>query len=150
MTRPVASAVIVDEDRVLLTLNRLDGEVYLFPGGELLTGEKISLAVTRHTQDQTGYEAAVHELLWIRESAERGRFLDPPSNHVAEFFYRCSLSGVTASASHGGSPHQVGVDWVSRDRLSGLALLPRSLVEPLDTYLTDRGVTPPVYAVEDF
>ncbi len=148
MIQPLVRAVIADEDRVLLTLNRLGGDIYLLPGGEPRLGEPILTALTRHTQEQTGYEAKARELLWVREHSPSSQPY-PLGPHVVEFFYGCTLDGVAAAVPHGGGPDQVGVEWVSRDRLFELAFLPGSLVEPLAAYLTDRGVTLPVYAVED-
>ena len=138
----------MDEKRVLVTVNPLGSEVYLLPGGEPLAGELIQAAVTRHAREQTGYDVVPRELLWIREHTAPNRLLlDASGLHVAEFFYRCSTSAAVA-ASRGGAPHQVSIEWVTRERLSGLKFMPRSLVEPLAIYLTDRGVTQPVYAVE--
>ena len=140
----------MDEDRVLLTLNRFDEEVYLLPGGEPRAGESSSTALSRHVQEQTGHEVAVNELLWIREhrTSNQGLAPDPPGSHVAELFYRCTLSGAAVTAAPGGEPHQVGVEWVPGDRLSDMKFLPRSLVEPLAAYLAYRSVIPPVYVVE--
>ena len=138
---PLARGVIVDEDRVLLTVHRLDGDLHLFPGGEPRAGEATTEALTRHAVEQTGYETVTQELLWIRETLGGDA-------HLVEFFYKCSLSGAPMAAPHGGGPDQVGVEWVDCDRLPAVELRPRSLVEPVSQYLTDRSVTPPVYALE--
>ncbi len=149
MIRPLVRGVIVDEDRILLTVNRLgDDEIYLPPGGEPQTGEPILTALVRHVREQTGYEATADQLLWVREHLPSDQ-ANRPGSHTVELLYRCTLQGAAAAVPHRATPQQVGVEWVSRDRLSTLALQPRSLAAPLDAYLTDRGVTAPVYAVED-
>ena len=140
----------MDEDRVLLTPSRFDDGVYLLPGGEPRAGESSSTALSRHVQEQTGYEVAAHELLWIREHTTSNHvlLLDPSGSHVAEFFYRCPLSGGAVTVAPGGRPQQVGVEWVPGDHLPSVEFLPKSLVEPLAAYLADRSVIPPVYVVE--
>jgi ADP-ribose pyrophosphatase YjhB (NUDIX family) len=148
--RPLVRGVIVDEDRVLLTLSRFDDEVYLLPGGEPRAGESSSTALSRHVQEQTGYEVAAHELLWIREHTRSNHLLllDPPGSYVVELIYRCTLSGAAVTVAAGGGPQQVAVEWVPGDRLPRVEFLPKSLVEPLAAYLADRSVIPPVYVVE--
>lgn len=146
MIRPLVRGVIVDEDRILLTLHRLDGVVYLLPGGEPQVGEPMYAALARHARNQTGYEVSTHELLWVREGLHHHDLGDP---NIVELFYKCALSDAAASAPHGGEPSQVGVEWVSREQIAGLTLLPRSLAVPIQAYLADRAVTLPIYALED-
>ena len=140
----------MDEDRVLLTLNRFDDELYLLPGGGPRAGESSSTALSRHVQEQTGHEVAAHELLWIREhtTSNHGFPIDPAGSRVAELFYRCTLIGAAVATASGGGHQQVGVEWVPGDRLSSVKFLPQSLVEPLAAYLADRSVILPVYVVE--
>lgn len=151
MIRPLARGVIVDEDRVLLAVTQTTGAAFQCPGGEPLLGEAITAAVARHTREQTGYEVDPGEVLWVRETRAAD---DRPSNgrskdHVVEFFYGCTPRGALVAAPHVGGSRQVGGEWVVRDRLAELNFLPRSLLGPLETYLRDRSITLPTYAVED-
>ncbi len=132
-------AVVADEDRVLLVCTR-DG-AYRFPGGERSFGAPVAEILPRFVEEQTGYEVVPGDLLWIREEAGAS------ASSVAQFFYRCNLMASVA-APHAARPDQAGVEWVGRHGLATIDLMPHSLVEPLQAYLTDREVTPPVYAPE--
>ena len=138
MSKPIARAVIVDEDRVLLA--RMMGDRYVLPGGELQVGKPINGTLERHTLEQTGYEVHVGGLLWVLERNM--------GDNTVELVYRATLREAAVAVPHPGGPDQVGVEWVGREQITELEFVPRSLVQPLVAYLTARSVTPPIYLTE--
>ncbi len=66
--RNSAKAIIIKEDKVLLTKNQdNEGYFYLFPGGGQEHGETLHQALRRECLEEVGYEVEVNELLHIRE-----------------------------------------------------------------------------------
>jgi ADP-ribose pyrophosphatase YjhB (NUDIX family) len=69
--RPVrhsVKAVIIEEDRILLTHNRDDeGEFYLLPGGGQRPGETAPEALRRECREELGVEVQVGPFLMMRE-----------------------------------------------------------------------------------
>jgi 8-oxo-dGTP pyrophosphatase MutT (NUDIX family) len=148
--RPSARAVLVEEGRVLL--NHLKhpeaGDWYEFPGGGIQPGETLEQAVVRETREETGYSVRVHELLWVRDYIAANHdygYLSPPGFQAVDLLFRCTLTDPAVSQAHQADNHQVGVEWVSAERIGEIALTPRALVPALQAFLTDRTVTVPVY-----
>ncbi|PAD71975.1 NUDIX domain-containing protein [Paenibacillus campinasensis] len=133
--RNSAKAVIMDQDRVLLTRN-VDhlGEFFLFPGGGQEKGETLAQAVVRECLEEIGRTVAVGDLLHVREyigsnhefAAEDGDI------HQVEFYFECRLTDQGDSfEGHRPDDYQVGVEWVKLSSLGDVRIYPRSLVEPL-------------------
>jgi 8-oxo-dGTP diphosphatase len=77
--RVAAYAVITDEDRVLLAhWNEGRHAAWTLPGGGLEAGEDPERAVRREIREETGYRAAVDELLGIHSR------VIPASSRIAD------------------------------------------------------------------
>ena len=83
----VAAAVIIRDDRVLLT-RRAEGQhlagLWEFPGGKLEDGESPEEALVRECQEECGIEVEVVEILDVTHH----RY---PDKDVLLLFYRCKL-----------------------------------------------------------
>ena len=153
MSRPVrvsARGVVVDEDRVLLNHLRHErtGDFYETPGGGVRPGETLRETVIREVQEETGYSILAHELLWVRDhiaADHEHSYLHPPGFHGLDLMFRCSLDGAAVAQPHEADDYQVGVEWVSVEKLAEVQLFPPALVPLLEAFLIDRTVLPPTY-----
>lgn len=148
--RPSAKGVVVEEDRILLIQLRHSraGDFYELPGGGVRPGEKLVDAVQRETTEETGYSVIAHELLWLREHIaghHEFSYLSAPGHHGVEFIFRCTLAGAPVAEAYEADSYQIGVEWISADRLDQIRLLPRTLIPRLEAFLTDRTVLKPMY-----
>lgn len=140
--RNSAKAVILEEDRVLLTRN-VDhlGEFYLFPGGGQEKGETLAEAVVRECLEEIGRTVEVFDLLYLREYiGSNHEFAKEDSDiHQVEFYFECRLTdqGVEFDGHHP-DEYQVGVEWVKLSSLPELRIYPQALVKPL----MNRNSTP--------
>lgn len=129
--RNSAKAVIIEEGRLLLTVN-IDsaGLFYLFPGGGQQFGEVLSDAVRRECIEEIGREVEVGELLHVREyiGANHEFAASDSDIHQVEYYFRCRLlpGGETGSGYHP-DENQIGVEWVELNRLPDIRLYPASL-----------------------
>jgi len=143
--RNSAKAVIIVDDRLLLTKNRDDrGFFYLFPGGGQEKGEELKDAVVRECMEEMGREVEAGELLFVREYIGKNhQFAETDHDfHQVEFYFRCRLKSPEADAVHASQPddHQVGVEWIPLDRLHEIEVYPNALVKKLQ-----NGVRGPCY-----
>ncbi|MFC4598201.1 NUDIX domain-containing protein [Cohnella hongkongensis] len=130
--RNSAKAVIIRNDRLLLTKNKDDeGFFYLFPGGGQEKGEELKDAVVRECIEEIGQEVEVEELLFVREYIGRNhQFAERDGDiHQVEFYFRCRLASPEVEIGNGGSPdeHQVGAEWIPLDRLDDIRMYPSAL-----------------------
>jgi 8-oxo-dGTP pyrophosphatase MutT (NUDIX family) len=148
--RPSARAVLVEEDRVLLTHLRHEtiGDFYELPGGGIRPGETLEQAVVRETREETGYSVEVRELLWVRDYiAANHRFghLSPPGFHAVDLIFHCTLAEAAAVEAHELDSYQIGVEWIDVNQLAGTPLHPAAIKPAVSAFLTDRTVVKPVY-----
>jgi ADP-ribose pyrophosphatase YjhB (NUDIX family) len=83
----VRGAVFDDQDRVLLTQEKLDGR-WSLPGGWADPGDAPSAAVTREILEETGYQATAVKLIscWDRDLQHNP---PPLPVHVYKLFFLC-------------------------------------------------------------
>ncbi len=134
--RNSAKAVIIRNDRLLLTKNKDDeGYFYLFPGGGQEKGEELKDAAVRECVEEIGQEVGVEELLFVREYIGRNhQFAEWDSDiHQVEFYFRCRLKNPESAMGNGVHPdeHQVGVEWIPLDRLNEIRVYPSTLAEKI-------------------
>ncbi len=87
--RPSVYGIIIKDERILL-IPQWDG--YDFPGGGVDIGEPLIEAVQREIKEETGFDAAVGELVFAADD----RFLHPRSGkgiHSLLFYYLCDITG---------------------------------------------------------
>lgn len=143
--RNSAKAVIIDQERILLTKNADDkGFFYLFPGGGQERGEELRDAVIRECVEEIGCEVEVRDLLFVREYIGKNHeFAEWDSEvHQVEFYFDCSIIRGTDNYQ-GSNPDadQVGVEWIALDRLNEVRVYP----EQFAVYISKGGKMPTYY-----
>lgn len=139
--RPVRNsikAVILRDNAILLTVNREDerGVFYLLPGGGQEPGETMEQALRRECREEIGAEAAVGDLLWVREFiGDRYDWTVFHGLHQVEYMFACTLwDEADPFMGAAGDTWQTGIEWVSLDRLSGIQFYPETLKDLLVEY----------------
>ncbi|MEA3238227.1 MAG: NUDIX domain-containing protein, partial [Candidatus Bipolaricaulota bacterium] len=92
--RNSAKAIIIEDDRILLTRNRNNaGEFYLLPGGGQRHGESLSEALVRECLEEIGVRVSVGNLLLVRDyiSAHHEFASEDANAHQVEFMFRCRI-----------------------------------------------------------
>ncbi|MGI5466589.1 NUDIX hydrolase [Streptomyces sp. CA-132043] len=121
---PIAAAVVVRDDRVLLIRRRNpEGSlVWQFPAGQIESGETPESAAVRETLEETGLRSQVIRLLGRRFHPETGRLL----SYVA-----CSA---VAGEAHVAAPEELAaVAWVAHADIP--RYVPQGLFVPVQQYL---------------
>lgn len=130
--RNSAKAVIIENEKVLLTKNKDDfGFFYLFPGGGQDLGEQLKDAVKRECLEELGEKVEVNELVYVREYIGKNHeFAKWDSEiHQVEFYFKCSLALEQSTFLNGTNPdsNQVGVEWIEIKKLDEIRLYPKAL-----------------------
>ncbi|MDL2238007.1 NUDIX domain-containing protein [Christensenellaceae bacterium OttesenSCG-928-K19] len=130
--RNSAKAIIIKDGKMLFTKCKFlpdDKEyTYLPPGGGQEKGEPLCETLKRELLEETGAKITVGDLVLVRE------YIDPHSLwgdiHQVEFFFQCELlSDVNLSVATQPDDLQVGLEWLSLDRLGDYRIYPEKLKE---------------------
>lgn len=115
---PVVFALVRDGDRVLLVRREagLHAGMYGLPGGERGAGESEEMAVRRHLRSLGVRPETMERMGAVRHTFSHLRWVGSA--------YRCRVAG-----------HPLGAEWVSRNRMARLPLV------PLHRRLIERGGT---------
>jgi len=133
--RNSAKAIIVDNNRILLTKNKDEqGFFYLYPGGGQEQGEELKDAVQRECLEELGCQVEVGDIVHVREYIGKNHeFSEWDADvHQVEFYFECRiLEDVTDF--HGSNPdsNQVDVEWIELERLHEIRVYPRTLTDQL-------------------
>ena len=141
--RNSAKAIIIEDDRILLTRNRNNaGEFYLLPGGGQRHGESLSEALVRECLEEIGVQVVVGNLLLVRDyiSAHHEFAEQDGGVHQVEFMFRCRITMGEAGIGRTPDDWQTGVEWVPVSELDDLPLFPAAIVESLQRIA--RGENP--------
>ncbi|RAP77499.1 NUDIX domain-containing protein [Paenibacillus montanisoli] len=142
--RNSAKAVIIENNRLLLTKNKDDqGFYYLFPGGGQEKWEVLSEAAARECLEEIGCVVEVGDLISVREYIGKNHEFAKwdYAAHQVEFYFECRI--LSRSDEFQGSnpdPDQIGVEWIQIDRLHEKRIYPRKLAE-----MIQRGQSKPFY-----
>ncbi len=113
----VAAAVLIHEDKVLLTRRLDDAHLagqWEFPGGKLEDGEAPEDAVVRELQEECGIDIAVDDILDVT-------FHRFPEKSVLLLFYACSFAGDVQDVKHLGVQEHA---FVTKDEFPNYTLPP--------------------------
>lgn len=133
--RNSARALIIEQDRVLLTKNQ-DGQgiYYLFPGGGQEKDENLRSTVIRECLEEVGCSVEVGDLVTVREYIGKNHEFAVSDHdfHQVEFYFNCTIAeGLQVSNGANPDDNQIGIEWVELDRLDGVRIYPRSLANQL-------------------
>ena len=140
--RNSAKAIIIEDDRILLTRNRNNaGEFYLLPGGGQRHGESLAEALVRECMEEIGVRVSVGNLLLVRDyiSAHHEFASEDADAHQVEFMFRCHIAEGEAHVGRIPDVWQTGVEWVPVSKLDDLPLYPAAIVEPLQRIARDES-----------
>ncbi|MEM6632809.1 MAG: NUDIX domain-containing protein, partial [Bacteroidota bacterium] len=131
--RAAAKALIIQDSQILLLKCQRDGQIYYnLPGGGQEHGERIDEALVRECWEEAGAEVRVKQLVFVRDYISKNHGASDPTIHQLELFFTCEL--IRPKHPTGGSEpddDQIGVEWVSLDRLNEIALYPQELLKHL-------------------
>jgi len=150
--RPSAKAVVVVDDRLLVTRNRTPGDSapdwYIFPGGGQEPGETLHTAMVREVREETGIEVRPGELLWVRELnvVPQADWPFDPRDQPLEFMFEAEFVHDHGDADEV-DQHQIAVEWVALGEMADLRFYPAAVVSSLLTHLGGGG-SGPVYLGE--
>jgi 8-oxo-dGTP diphosphatase len=121
--RVAAYAVITDEEDRILLAHWKEGRhsAWTLPGGGLEPGEDPEHAVRREVHEETGYRAAVGQLLGIHSRvipATRRIAESDEALHTLRIVYRARIIGGTLRDEEDGSTDEAA--WFRLDQLSGI------------------------------
>jgi 8-oxo-dGTP diphosphatase len=134
--RNSAKAIIISNDKVLLTKNKDDLDFfYLFPGGGQEVGEELRKTLIRECIEEINQEIEVGELVFIREYIGKNHEFFEFDNdiHQVEFYFNCKLKSKNKIISNGNIPdsYQVGVEWIEISKLDTIRLYPNILKDKI-------------------
>ncbi len=146
-------ALVISNGAVLCVRKRDDeGDICSFPGVGQDPGETLAEAVRRELREETGLDALVGELLFVREYIGRNHEHAGTDArvHVTDHIFRGHLiddseAAVTGATPHGRDPDQVGVSWVPVDELHRHRFFPRALIGRTVEIARDGRSPGPVY-----
>lgn len=119
--RNSAKAIIIVDNKLLVTKMN-DGEIfYLLPGGGQNPEEVLTATLERECREEVGYHIKVNELLFIREGFDNAEI------HRVEFIFDCTIIGKVENYSPVFDKMQCGLEWLNIDKLSILPLYPEEL-----------------------
>lgn len=143
-----AKAIIIDNDKLLLTKNQDDeGYFYLFPGGGQEHGETLEQAVRRECLEEVGEQVEVGSLVFIREyigkNHEHASF--DYDFHQVEHYFICNIENGQSEKTKPTNPdtNQVGLEWLPIDKLLDYRIYPKELLQQIINYT--QNITTPVY-----
>jgi 8-oxo-dGTP diphosphatase len=119
--RNSAKAVIIVDNKLLVTKMN-DGKIfYLLPGGGQNPGEILTNTLERECNEEVQYHVKVNELLFVRES------FDDAETQRVEFIFHCTIVGEVENCTPIFDTTQCGLEWLDINELSSLPLYPEEI-----------------------
>ncbi len=126
-------AVIFDERGHLLVQHhsRLKPDFYRLPGGGVRSREKLEDCVVREILEETGLNAKVGRLLWVRD------FWEESSYHSIEFFFLATIVGGEFTPT----PEAEGMEllFMAPEELDKVVFYPKAFIPKLKLLKDDRS-----------
>lgn len=141
--RNSAKAIIVEDDKILLTRNKnKTGSFYLLPGGGQRHGESLSEALVRECLEEIGVRVSVGDLFLVRDYISKNHEFASEDGgvHQVEFMFRCRVVEGNVHVGEIPDDWQTGVEWVPVSKLDDVVLYPAAIVESLQRIA--RGENP--------
>lgn len=135
-TRIAGKAVIIENDRLLVTCNEdRDGRFYLLPGGGQEFGESLAETVQRECYEEIGCDVIVGDIVFVRDyiGDRHEENLEAFTNdrnvvHQVEVMFRCTLApGEIPNNGPGADSWQTGVEWMPLDTLADQRFYPHAM-----------------------
>jgi 8-oxo-dGTP pyrophosphatase MutT (NUDIX family) len=141
--RNSAKAIIINEDKILLTKNQdNEGYFYLYPGGGQEYRETLHDALIRECIEEIGQKVEIGALLHIREyigkNHEHASF--DFNIHQVEYYFVCHLMDGINNYKKPTNPdsHQIGIEWICVRDLLQYRIYPKELSKYIIKYLLDE------------
>jgi len=127
--RNSCKAIIVKDDRILLTVNHDDtGDFYLLPGGGQKPGETLFQAMLREVIEETGWMVEPGDLILARDyigaNHEFARW-EGDVHQVELMFKAVPVRHVEQAREL--DPWQTGIEWVESEKLKNIRIYPSVL-----------------------
>jgi len=143
-------AIIIKENKILLTKNRYRGEVfYLLPGGGQNHGERIDEALKRECLEEIGCPVEMNQLVFIRDYIGKNhKFANHEGDvHQVELMFSCKLLDGSPSMTKNKDDYQIGIEWIPLGELKNIIIYPKALKKVIHkdgtfderVYLGDTG-----------
>lgn len=128
--RNSVKALVVENDRILLTRNRdRMGDFHLLPGGGQEFGETLHRALVREVLEETGCVVRPGRLILVRDYVGANHeFADEDGDvHQVELVFDAELVERRRNWDSAPDAWQVGTDWIHPDELGGIRIYPSVL-----------------------
>ncbi|MEZ8142447.1 DNA mismatch repair protein MutT [Enterovibrio norvegicus FF-33] len=133
-------AVCYRDDTLLLAEHRDErGLWYILPGGGIQHNETLDIAFKRELLEETGGEADMGDVLFVREviADKLDTTFLPQHLHQIELFVEATNFRDVATPSQP-DKNQIGTIWMPLERLPSLLFFPKTMVEAFQTRQFDR------------
>ncbi|WP_325892679.1 NUDIX domain-containing protein [Grimontia sp. NTOU-MAR1] len=133
-------AVCYRDNAILLAEHRDErGLWYIIPGGGVRHNETLDIAFKRELLEETGGEADMGDILFVREviADKLDTTYLPKHLHQIELFVEATNFRQVTQASEP-DKDQIGMVWMPLDKLPDLLFFPKTMVEALQTKSFDR------------
>ena len=133
--RTAAKALIIRDEQILLLKCQKEKHVYYnLPGGGQDFGERIDQALVRECWEEAGATVRVQHLVFVRDYISLNHeFKENQADvHQIDLIFTCEL--LSPENPIGGpepDDYQIGVEWISLDKLSEIRLYPGELAQYL-------------------
>lgn len=125
---PAASAVVVDDGRILLHRRR-DNDLWALPGGVMELGESIAETAIREVQEETGYVASPRYVIGVY--SDPGHVFSYADGEVRqEFSVRIACHVIGGAARVSDESHELA--WFSPEQVRTLPMHERIRVRIVD------------------
>ncbi|WP_407333124.1 NUDIX domain-containing protein [Enterovibrio sp. 27052020O] len=133
-------AVCYRDNAILLAEHRDErGLWYILPGGGVQHNETLDIAFNRELLEETGGEADMGDVLFVREviADKLDTTFLPKHLHQIELFVEATNYRTVGSPSEP-DKDQIGVVWMPLDKLPELLFFPKSMVKAFQTRCFDK------------
>ena len=127
-------AIIIKNNKILLTYNRYRGEAfYLLPGGGQKHGEPMDEALKRECLEEIGYHVELGQIVFIRDYIGKNHqfAVEDKEIHQVELMFFCKLLDGSLKDAQMDDTYQIGVKWIPLKALKDINIYPCILKEAI-------------------